>query len=158
MDAPDLLPCPFCGCIAYVREDASHSTGYFIGCATDSCVGEMHWGQTKSDAIAAWNRRVMTDPKVKALVMERDGWADLAVFYHTREGAADRIEALAAVIAERDALRDEVKAYLGAWAGEYARRTGLPDGHLHPQHFDRMAELGCRMDSFTRAKLEAQNG
>lgn len=94
---------------------------------------------------------------------DRDWSADKGTIhtydYHPDWGGIDlNVADINAVIAERDALREEVKAYLGAWAGEYARRMGLPDGQLHPQHFDRLAELGCRMDSFTRAELEAQNG
>lgn len=66
---------------------------------------------------------------------------------------AQAAAAIVALTAERDALRDDVKAFLPMWAVEYARRYGLPDSHLHPQHYDRMAEIGCRMDNFTRAAL-----
>ena len=55
----DLLPCPFCGGESYLRDDASHSTAYFVGCSTEDCFGEIHWGQTADETIAAWNRRAL---------------------------------------------------------------------------------------------------
>lgn len=58
----DLLPCPFCGGEAYLRDDVSHSTAYFVGCSTKDCFGEIHWGQTAEETIAAWNRRTVTLP------------------------------------------------------------------------------------------------
>lgn len=70
-------------------------------------------------------------------------------------------ETVARLAAENAELREEVKAYLAVWADEHARRGGLPEGHLHPAHYDRMAELGCRMEAFTRAALtqkEPTNG
>ncbi len=61
---------------------------------------------------------------------------------------------------ERDLLRAEVAdlkldviAFCALHAGAYARTYGLPDGHLHPQHYDTLARCGARMDSFTRAAL-----
>ena len=68
MTTPDLKPCPFCGGIAYLRDDVSHSTAYFIGCATEDCFGEFHWGQTADETVKAWNTRAPMDGAVKALV------------------------------------------------------------------------------------------
>ena len=67
MTAPDLKPCPFCGGIAYLRDDASHSTAYFIGCATEDCFGETHWGQNEAEAVTGWNTR--TTPLAEALAV-----------------------------------------------------------------------------------------
>ena len=61
--------------------------------------------------------------------------------------------ALAEAQAEVARLRGELGAFLGVWAFEYARRMGFPDGELHPQHYDRMVELGLRMVDFRRAAL-----
>ncbi len=60
---------------------------------------------------------------------------------------------IAALKAERDELLDDVKAFLPMWAIEYARRAEMPEGHLHPQHYDRMAQIGCRMVAFTRVAV-----
>ena len=75
MTAPDLKPCPFCGGVAYLRDDVSHSTAYFIGCATEDCFGEFHWGQTEAEAIAAWNTRPTPLAEALAVVLEamKDG-------------------------------------------------------------------------------------
>ena len=66
----------------------------------------------------------------------------------------------AATEAERDALKAEVAdlkldviAFCGPWAANYARGLGLPDGHLHPTHYDMLARCGARMDDFVRAAL-----
>ncbi len=70
----DLKPCPFCGGEAYLRDDVSHSTAFFIGCSTVGCFGEIHWEQTAAEAIAAWNARTtplaeaLAVPQIKALV------------------------------------------------------------------------------------------
>jgi hypothetical protein len=89
-------------------------------------------------------------------------WAKLATEAGYRpwdtESAARRAfeycaDTIAALRAEVDGLREELRAFLPVWAVTYAKFLGLPDSHLHPQHFDRMAELGCRMDDFTRAEV-----
>lgn len=67
--AAALLPCPFCGGEAYLSNDASHSRAYFIGCNVDDCFGEIHWGQTKAEAIAAWNRRATPTVQEAAKVL-----------------------------------------------------------------------------------------
>lgn len=48
-----------------------------------------------------------------------------------------------------------VIAFCAPVAVQYARGMGLPDGHLHPTHYDILEKAGARMDSFTRA---AQKG
>lgn len=56
------------------------------------------------------------------------------------------------VIAE---LKQYVIAFGAAWAVQYSRDFSLPEGHLHPTHYDILEKCGARMDDFTRAKLEA---
>lgn len=63
-DANTLKPCPFCGGVARLREDCSHSKAYFVGCPTEDCFGELHWGQSKTETVAAWNTR--TAPTIPA--------------------------------------------------------------------------------------------
>jgi Lar family restriction alleviation protein len=60
----ELKPCPFCGGEAYLRDDVSHSTAYFIGCATMDCFGEIHWGQTMAETVRGWNTRA-PDPRIE---------------------------------------------------------------------------------------------
>jgi len=63
-----LLPCPFCGRAAHLRDDASHSTAAFIGCETEGCFGYMLWAETATDAAREWNQR----PDMAAAIAERD--------------------------------------------------------------------------------------
>jgi len=63
------------------------------------------------------------------------------------------IEAIeSGVVAE---LKQYVVTFCGPWAVQYSRDFGLPEGHLHPTHYDILEKCGARMDDFTRAKLEA---
>lgn len=48
-------------------------------------------------------------------------------------------------------LKEWVIAFGAPWAGQYARDRGLPDGHLHPTHFDILKRCGAQMDDFVRA-------
>lgn len=66
-----------------------------------------------------------------------------------------RIESLTAQVAVMgEALerwKQNTTAFLAPRAVAYAEILGLPDGHLHPAHYDLLAESGARMDDFTRA-------
>ena len=68
----ELKPCPFCGGDAFLRDDVSHGTAFFIGCATEECFGEIHWAYTEAEAVASWNTRAtpdhLSDPRMRALV------------------------------------------------------------------------------------------
>lgn len=55
-------------------------------------------------------------------------------------------------------LRGWVVAFCAPIAGKYAQDFGLPDGHLHPRHYDILEECGARMDDFTRAALNGEGG
>lgn len=50
-------------------------------------------------------------------------------------------------------LESSVIAFGAPWAVTYARDFGLPEGHLHPTHYDILEAAGAQMDSFTRAAL-----
>lgn len=56
---------------------------------------------------------------------------------------------------EIDDLRTNVIAFCGPWAVTWARDFNLPNGHLHPTHYDILARAGARMDDFTRAEVDA---
>lgn len=54
--------------------------------------------------------------------------------------------------AENEDLRLTAMAFVAVAAAQDARVWGLPDGHLLAHHYDRLASLGARMDSFTRSE------
>jgi hypothetical protein len=69
----------------------------------------------------------------------------------------------AALRADNDRLRGEladanhtIVAYVAAQAVRHAEHCGLPNGHLVPHHYDILQKAGARMDSFTRAALDAK--
>lgn len=55
-------------------------------------------------------------------------------------------------------LREAIVAFAGPWAAQWAKEHGLPDGHLHPEHYDLLERCGARMIDFTRAEMEPANG
>ena len=72
MDAPELLPCPFCGGAAHV-DGTSWTTRDGKDQAWATCKKCGTYGPSSTNAIAAWNRRatpeaLAADPAVKALV------------------------------------------------------------------------------------------
>ena len=69
-DAPDLLPCPFCGGVPYLANIAMTGCAYVV--CTD-CRMQSDDG-SKDRVIAAWNTRSTPDlaaPRVRALVWEQ---------------------------------------------------------------------------------------
>lgn len=52
---------------------------------------------------------------------------------------------------EIERLKSDVCAFAAPWAVTYARDMGLPEGHLHPSHYDLLERCGARMVDFTRA-------
>lgn len=57
MTTDELKACPFCGGEAFIREDSSHSTAFFVGCSDWDCFGNMMWDQTEAEARRKWNTR-----------------------------------------------------------------------------------------------------
>ena len=57
-----LLPCPFCGDAASVREDGEHSTAFVLEHFSKDCpIDDLwDWYPDKQQAVAAWNRRALT--------------------------------------------------------------------------------------------------
>jgi hypothetical protein len=53
-------------------------------------------------------------------------------------------------------LKNVAISFCGPWAATYAKRFGLPDGHIHPAHYDILEHCGARMNDFTRAALKAK--
>lgn len=73
--------------------------------------------------------------------------------------AADRIEALTRAQplgGEVADLKQSVIAFAAPWAVQYAQDHGLPNNHLHPEHYDLLERCGARMVDFTRAALTEQ--
>ena len=67
--------------------------------------------------------------------------------------------------AERAAWKDraeaaeaELRGFLAVWAAKYGADFFGSGTKLHPTHYDRLAELGARMDDFTRADIGGGNG
>ena len=70
-DAPELMPCPFCGGEAGSCPDPNHSTGWDIGCFNGACEIEPHvWAVHRSTAEMQWNTRA-TPPAAVVEAMER---------------------------------------------------------------------------------------
>ena len=130
----------------------------------------------EAEAIAACNRRTTPTPPatdereavarvianslgakigVSMYIMAR-AILDYLAPYRAAEIAAAHERATAAE-RERDALRETVIAFAGPHAVNYAKDFDLPDGHLHPAHYDILARCGARMDDFTRAALTANH-
>ena len=101
-----LLPCPFCGRAAHLRDDASHSTAAFIGCETEGCFGYMLWAETATDAAREWNQR----PDMAAAIAERD--AEIARLTASSEAAEAQVANAGAVMV--DACAREADAHYAA--------------------------------------------
>ena len=66
----ELLPCPFCGGEAKLIDDAPNHCRipwFGIGCASERCIAFTGYGVrlfcTRTEAIAAWNRRYDHDQR-----------------------------------------------------------------------------------------------
>lgn len=105
----------------------------------------------KDSETAYLNASMQSEAKlsaIRALQAAPEGW--------------DEVMATRALVMAKDAaqaqvaeLKQEAGMFLALWAVRHAEMQGLADGEIHPQHYDRMAELGCRMDAFTRAAIAA---
>jgi hypothetical protein len=103
--------------------------------------------------------------QVRVLEGERDE-ALVSLKYQQAATATERSSAEAAerrageLEAERDHALAQWKStavsFCGPWAVRYAREHGLPEGHLHPTHYDILEAAGARMVDFTRALPAAQ--
>jgi len=73
MTAPELLPCPFCGCTTIVQERMPGTACYYNVC--DWCGSEGPAEYPDSDTPQGWNVRTPS-PEVAALIAEarREGW------------------------------------------------------------------------------------
>jgi len=65
-DKTELLPCPFCGGPAALenRSKSEHERRITVGCSNEKCFAYMPlvYFARKAEAIAAWNRRIPTEP------------------------------------------------------------------------------------------------
>lgn len=64
--------------------------------------------------------------------------------------AEDDINTLRAAAKEIRELNSMVVGFATPWVKTWARSNGLPEGHLHPSHYDILKRCGARMDDFTR--------
>lgn len=61
MKAVKLLPCPYCGSEAVIKEH-NEKDGYKVICTNkENCIGNMHylWSKTEDEAVKVWNGRVL---------------------------------------------------------------------------------------------------
>ena len=139
----ELKACPFCGAPAELDTDQgfrhygngrllSQVAVYCTGCgvAHSNYRGDLGLDheQTVAVTVEAWNTR-----------------ADRAL-------AAAQAK-VARLTAENANLRQSVIAFGASYMVAYAKERGFPAGHLHPLHYDILADSGARMDDFTRAAL-----
>jgi len=98
-----------------------------------------------------------TDARDELLIRDRrmktpDAWSNKDIDCLLRRIAAAREEVRQEAAEEIKELRRDVIAFCAPWAAIYAHDHGLPDGHLHPVHYDILARCGARMDAFSRAE------
>jgi len=127
-----LADCPFCGGAAQINQIGNEHTrkrGFEVCCVTWGC-------KTKKRAM------VLRHSLEKA--------REFAIAAWNRRTSDDALTSRDARIAM---LEQDVIAFCAPWAVRYARDHGLPDGHLHPTHYDILERAGARMDDFTRAAL-----
>jgi hypothetical protein len=113
----ELLPCPVCGDAPKWRGTRND---YVRGLYRLQCLGETHlvqsYGATEAIAIAAWNQRAALRPaqpaavEVEALVERlREGQRGNDDYGEDMIRAANLLERLSAIAAERDAMRKELE-------------------------------------------------
>lgn len=110
-----LKPCPFCGGEAVYRSfpDQRHISHY-VECADGPCDVTLCAGNTKAEAIAAWNTRAATAPlldlieRARADLSECPKWLQCVPSHEagsTTDLLIDRINTTLATLAK---LRDEI--------------------------------------------------
>lgn len=111
MEAPKLLPCPFCGGPAEMWH-ASGNRPAWIACMGRCAVLVTKENETDEAAVATWNTRtdaILSDPRVKALA-EALRWAvGREEFEADMEGRSENIwvrDASAALAAIKEAPHD----------------------------------------------------
>lgn len=111
---------------------------------------------TEAEAVAwRWRKRGTVNPwEMRGNPIEGPGVTD---FYEIEplfpiSSLASRDARIAELEGEVNDLKQSVIAFCGPWAGIYARDFGLPDGHLHPTHYDILERCGARMVDFTRGE------
>lgn len=66
-----------------------------------------------------------------------------------KEGATEAAATIEALRSELADMKETAMPFVALWATTYAA-PDLPKGALYPQHYDLLANLGARMDDFTR--------
>ena len=90
-----LLPCPFCGGTAHIKEVVSAcSVVYTVGCSDSECMGfeTLLCKTTPEEAVAAWNRRAertcrYVGDEISGWCSECRGWLDPSCSYCPSCGA-----------------------------------------------------------------------
>ncbi|GAO78686.1 Lar family restriction alleviation protein [Sphingopyxis sp. C-1] len=85
---PELLPCPFCGGPAELRQDVNYQTGeplnaaWFAICSPCDLIRDQAWSVPRDTAIEQWNTRAALTPSalsdLQRLGQEYDGASALS--------------------------------------------------------------------------------
>lgn len=94
--------------------------------------------------------------RMKSRIADWDEEEPRADWWTERREYAEAAETILALRKELDVANHTIIAFAGPCAAAYAREHGMPDGHLHPMHYDILAKADARMDDFTRADLVEQ--
>jgi hypothetical protein len=95
MSNRELLPCPFCGKDATLREDSWSSTAWLGGCIDPGCPGDdIVWGHTRDEAVATWNTRAESTTEIilRERLKRADAVIDLVGKVLLRDKTQSRIE------------------------------------------------------------------
>lgn len=94
--------------------------------------------------------------RMKSRIADWDEEEPRADWWTERREYAEAAETILALRKELDEAKGDIIAFAGPSAVSYALDHGMPDGHLHPVHYDILAKAGARMDDFTRADIAEQ--
>ena len=119
-----------------------------------------------TDALAAETERAEAEMRTLGVIEIAVRNPDVASYMAHWEGRTEKAErevammraALARKEAEAEVIREEAMGFIAVAVAQYAATAGLPDGHLHPMHYDTLARFGARMDSFTRHEESPRDG
>jgi hypothetical protein len=160
-DAPELLPCPFCGGNACAIPDPDHSSGYIILHDNVGCVitGHWSWGRTEQEAVAAWNTRTDHANALVAAayadVVKTCENASLAVTEIAGKSASIPIRALTKALADHTPA--DAQAALDQMLEE-ARQEGMKNAAKIAAEYPSAATRKSTGDKISDAILSALEG
>jgi Lar family restriction alleviation protein len=92
MTAPDLKPCPFCGGEAEINPLALETSDFNVACFSGECPVEPQTrGETKAEAIAAWNTRAVDPAAIREAALREAAAVAEALAVKWWRGYKDRL-------------------------------------------------------------------